>query len=79
MGACVKLGNRRSACLYIDKGVLEAARGMGLNLSRVSENALVEAIRRLKGTETGSVYSSIGLFMKGFYEMLQVYYSFNTI
>ena len=36
-----------STCLYIGREVLEAAKKSGLNLSRVSENALVEAIGRL--------------------------------
>ena len=36
-GACSKMGNRKSACLYIDRGVLEAARRAGFNLSTVSE------------------------------------------
>lgn len=36
-----------SACLYIGRGVLETAKRLGLNVSRVSENALVEAIGRL--------------------------------
>jgi post-segregation antitoxin (ccd killing protein) len=40
-----------NACLYIDRKVLEAAKQMGLNVSKVSENALVEAIRRLGGQE----------------------------
>jgi len=34
------MGDKRSTCLHIDRGVLEAARRAGLNLSRVSENAL---------------------------------------
>jgi post-segregation antitoxin (ccd killing protein) len=36
-----------SACLYIGREVLETAKRLGLNVSRVSENALVEAIGRL--------------------------------
>ena len=43
------MGSKVSACLYIDKGVLETARHVGLNISRVSENALIEAIGRLRG------------------------------
>jgi len=42
-----------SACLYIGREVLKTANDLGLNLSRVSENALVEAIRRLDGPEAG--------------------------
>ena len=41
------MGNRVSTCLYITKEVLEAAKRAGLNVSRVSENALIEAIGRL--------------------------------
>jgi hypothetical protein len=41
------MGSKVSACLYIDKGVLEAARRVRLNISKVAENGLVEAIRRL--------------------------------
>jgi post-segregation antitoxin (ccd killing protein) len=40
-----------STCLYIDRGVLETARAVGLNLSKVSENALIEAIGKLAGAE----------------------------
>ena len=42
-----------SACLYIGRDVLETAKRLGLNVSRVSENALVEAIGRLSGPEAG--------------------------
>ena len=45
------MSNKVSTCLYIDKSVLEAAKKVGLNISRVSENALIEAIRRLRGME----------------------------
>ena len=51
MGSCGcmwEMGSRRSTCLYLEAEVVETARKMGLNLSRVSENALVEAIGRLK-------------------------------
>jgi post-segregation antitoxin (ccd killing protein) len=43
------MGKKISTCLYIDKGVLEAARRMGLNVSWVSENTLIEAMGRLSG------------------------------
>jgi post-segregation antitoxin (ccd killing protein) len=43
-----------SACLYIGRDVLETAKRLGLNVSRVSENALIEAIGRLQGPEAGS-------------------------
>ena len=48
------MGNRKSTCLYIDGEVLEAAKRIGLNVSRVSENALIEAISRLGDPKTGT-------------------------
>ena len=45
------MNNKVSTCLYIDKDVLETAKQMGLNVSRVSENALKEAIGRLTELE----------------------------
>ena len=49
------MGEKKSTCLYLDKKAVETAKRMGLNVSRISENALIEAIRRLKGPkqETG--------------------------
>jgi len=41
-----------SACLYIGRDVLETAKRLGLNVSRVSENALIAAIGRLQNPET---------------------------
>ena len=49
-----KMGNRVSTCLYIDRGVIEAAKRMGLNVSKVSENALKSAINRLSEPELGT-------------------------
>jgi len=46
------MSNKISTCLYIDRGVLETARQVGLNVSRVAENALVEAIGRLAGRKS---------------------------
>ena len=45
---------KKSTCLYLDAKVVETARRMGFNISKVSENALVEAIRRLKDTKHGT-------------------------
>ncbi len=44
---------KKSTCLYLDAEVVETAREMGLNVSKVSENAMVEAIRRRGGPEKG--------------------------
>ena len=43
------MGSRKSTCLYLDRRVVETARRLGLNVSRVAENALVGAIGRLQG------------------------------
>ena len=51
MGANGEMRSRKSTCLYIDRRILENAKQMGLNISKVSENALKEAIRRLEGQE----------------------------
>jgi hypothetical protein len=59
MGACGKMGNKVSTCLYIDKGVLENAKRFGLNISKVSENALIEAINRLTEPKLGTSLSSL--------------------
>ena len=45
------MNNKVNACIYVDRGTLETARRLGLNVSRVSENALIEAIGRLGGPE----------------------------
>jgi hypothetical protein len=39
-----------STCLYVDREVIKTAKKVGLNISKVSENALVEAISELTGT-----------------------------
>ena len=51
MKVCGIMGSKVSTCLYIDKDILETAHKVGLNVSRVSENALVETIRKLKDPE----------------------------
>ena len=51
MGVYSVMGNKVSTCLYIDKGVLETARQVGLNVSKVAENSLIESIRRLRDPE----------------------------
>ena len=51
MGACEKMRSRKSTCLYLDKEVVEMAKQVGLNVSKVSENALIAAIERLRSLE----------------------------
>lgn len=45
------MSNKVSTCLYISREVLETARLVRLNISKVAENALVEAIERLGGSK----------------------------
>ena len=45
------MGRKKSTCLYLDTEVVETAKQLGLNVSKVSENALAEAIRRLGSPE----------------------------
>ena len=45
------MGNKVSACFYINSEILETAKQVGLNLSKISENALVKAIERLRCPE----------------------------
>ena len=54
MGANGNMGTKKSTCLYLDAEVVGIAREMGLNVSRVSENALKEAIGRLRDPEQGN-------------------------
>ena len=58
MGACDEMGSKVSACLYIDRKILESAKQVGLNISKVSENALIEAIGRLRNPKPGTVLNS---------------------
>ena len=59
-----RVSSKVATCLYMSREVVEAARRIGLNLSRVSENALVEAVGRLRGTDTrngpGNVVRGVG-------------------
>ena len=54
------MATKKQVLLYIDVEVTGKAKDLGLNLSKVSENALKEAVRRLEGinSETGCQDSS---------------------
>ena len=45
------MGKKKSTCLYLDPQIVGTAKRMGLNVSKVSENALKEAIERLSGSK----------------------------
>jgi len=55
-------GGKVSTCLYVSREVLANAKQLGLNVSKVSENALVDAIGRLRGPKlaTGSPCDEFG-------------------
>jgi hypothetical protein len=43
------MGKKKKVLLYIEVETIKKAKDLGLNLSKVSENALKEAVRRLEG------------------------------
>ena len=45
---CSKLGKKVVTSIRLDQDILRTAKEIGLNVSRVSENALKEAIKRLQ-------------------------------
>ena len=50
----VELSKSVVTSIRIDKDVLKKAKDIGLNISRVSENALREMIRRIEGNSEDS-------------------------
>jgi hypothetical protein len=45
-------GKKITAAIYVEENVIREARKLGLNISRTCENALEEAIKRLKGSSS---------------------------
>jgi len=41
--------------IYLDEEVLKRAKEVGLNISRICENALEQAVHRLEGYDTNKV------------------------
>jgi len=58
VGASDYTAKKVNACLYIDKQVLETAKQAGLNISKVSENALIGAIEWLRCPEPETSFRS---------------------
>jgi hypothetical protein len=52
------MGKSKVASIRIDEDVLREAKELGLNISKISENALKEAIKRLKGENILNSHSS---------------------
>ena len=48
------MGTKGKLTLYVDVEVVKEAKELGLNISKVCENALKEAIKRLKGEYLGT-------------------------
>ncbi len=46
---CKIMQSKARTTLYIDKAVVRKAQSIGLNVSRVAENALVQSIKALEG------------------------------
>jgi hypothetical protein len=44
--------NKKSVVVYLDPKVVAEARELGLNISKICENALKEAIKRLKDQDS---------------------------
>jgi hypothetical protein len=47
----MRKGRKKNVVLYLDPEVVREAKELGLNISKVCENALKEAVRRLKGED----------------------------
>jgi site-specific recombinase XerD len=56
------MGSKASTCLYLDRKIVETAKQMGLNISRVSENGLKEAMGRLGGPKLGNSLNGLPQF-----------------
>ena len=52
---------KKRVSLYIDEEILKKSRGIGLNISRICENALREAVERLKGNTDKHLFANINV------------------
>jgi len=57
-GLKMRKGKKKNVVIYLDPEIVKEARDLGLNISKISENALKEAIRRLKGENLQNSYNS---------------------
>jgi len=51
-------GKKKNVMVYLDPELVKEAKELGLNLSKVCENAIKEAIRRLKGENCQNILHS---------------------
>ena len=58
----VEMKNKQNITLYLDREVIEKARELGLNISKVCENALIQAVKALEDifTEKGGNLGTVG-------------------
>ena len=58
MKECDIVSNKVSTCLYIDRKIMKTAKEVGLNMSKVAENALAEAIGKLTGSKQETAFKN---------------------
>lgn len=51
------MSKKRISTIYLDEEVLKKAKEIGLNISKISENALREAIHLLESSKKGEIGS----------------------
>ena len=63
----MEMKNKQNITLYLDREVIEKARELGLNISKVCENALIQAIKALESifTEKGGNLGTVGSGVAG--------------
>ncbi|GEM_PF-3473635 len=44
----MRRGKKKNVVIYLDSGIVKEAKELGLNISKICENALKEVIKRLK-------------------------------
>ena len=52
------MNDKKKLTLYVDAEIIEEAKELGLNISKVCENSLKEAIRRLRGSNNPNSFEN---------------------
>ncbi|MCD6562876.1 MAG: type II toxin-antitoxin system CcdA family antitoxin, partial [Thermoproteales archaeon] len=52
---------KKHISLYIDEEIINESKQIGLNISRICENALREAVERLKGNTDKHLFANINV------------------
>ena len=61
----MRKSKKKNVVLYLDPEVVKEAKKLGLNLSKVCENALKEAIKRLKEKDCNNIAGPVGFSPTG--------------